>query len=112
MRKHRPVGTHPVDYIEAVIDGLRTLGMRTIRSGTQKIWLDWPHAEYTHLTWDEEFGWTIEITEDTSHGFTHVRYGLPLDLNAEPADVALTVRIMRFEPGKLPLESPRRKRWP
>ncbi|HEX4816872.1 MAG TPA: hypothetical protein VFV66_29380 [Nonomuraea sp.] len=109
MCEHRSVGTYPVGFIEALIDDLRRLGIKAIRSGARKIWLDWPRAEYTFLIWDEEFGWTIEITEDTSHGFTHVRYGLPLHLDAGPAEVALTVGIMRFEPGKIPLQSPRRR---
>lgn len=109
----------PDRYIEAVIDDLTTLGIKTIQRGATKIFLSWLGAESTFLTWDEEFGWTIEITEDTNHGFTHVRYGLPLYLNAEPADVALTVGIMLFESDGLDLESPHRNianpnitRWP
>ncbi|MFD0689174.1 hypothetical protein [Actinomadura fibrosa] len=109
----------PGRYIEAVIDDLTTLGIRAIHCGETKVSLIWPGAQSTFLAWDEEFGWTIEITEDTNHGFTHVRYGLPLYLNAEPADVALTVGITMFESDGLDLESPHRNianpnitRWP
>ncbi|TDD05244.1 hypothetical protein E1292_17440 [Nonomuraea deserti] len=109
MSKHRPDRTHPVGYFEAVVDDLTTLGIKTIQSGATKVFLSCPGAESTLLAWDDEFGWTIEVTEDTNHGYTHLRYGLPLHLNAEPAEVALTVGITIFESDGSDLEFPRRK---
>lgn len=135
---HGPGRSHHLGYVNAVVDDLRTLDIKTgkvddrstdipighvgpTEGGEPKraaviffadamVWRRWRWAESVGLAWDEEFGWTVEVFEDTNHGYTDVTYGLRIDPATEPTEVALRVGTM-LESGDSALEhSPHRYR--
>lgn len=105
--------------IDAVIDDVTTLGIRTGRrvdrstEGSTRavsVALDirvvgrrWRWAESGSLSWDERTGWSIAITEDTSHGYVYPRYELGLAPDADPAEVALRVAMLFEAEGPEPV---------
>jgi PhnB protein len=119
---HGPGRTHHVGYIMAVVEELAALGIKTShlvdkstdilpgepgiahdaykRSATFFLpdWARWPWYEsgdaYAHVEWDEEYGWIGTKGFDSNHGMGELRYGLDLDLVAEPAEVALSLRLL------------------